>query len=60
MKSNAITQDREALLRLSKAMTPKERLVAFFKHSRLVCRLSLAGKLRRKAVLPRAKGLAVK
>lgn len=43
MKSKIIQEDREDLIRLCKAMTPEERLVAFYNHSRLICAVNQKG-----------------
>ena len=47
MKSRVLTKGQQDLIKLSKAMTPQQRLVAFLNHSRLVYRLYQAGKRHR-------------
>ena len=44
MLSDILKKDRAALIRLSKAMKPEERLVAFLNHSRLIHQIHQAGK----------------
>src|SRR3989338_3375595 len=44
MKSDILRQEHTASVKAAKAMTPKERLVAFFNHSQLVNRFYEAGK----------------
>ncbi|MBI3319095.1 MAG: hypothetical protein HYZ89_00690 [Candidatus Omnitrophica bacterium] len=51
-KSKILQQDRDNLVLLSKRMTPEERLVAFFHHSRLIRQLYQAGLSYRSAVRP--------
>ena len=44
MKQSALMRrDREELIRSAKRMTPEERLVTFFNHSRLLTQMYLAG-----------------
>jgi hypothetical protein len=44
MKESAVMQqDREDMIRRARRMTPQERLGAFFRHSRLITELYLAG-----------------
>ena len=43
MKSKIIQQDHDDLVRLSKSMTPQERLVAFFNHLRLMAEVHQKG-----------------
>jgi len=43
MKSRIIDQDREELLAISKAMTPRKRLEAYVIQSRLMARVGRAG-----------------
>ena len=59
MKSNILKANHKALIKANKAMTPQERLMAFYRHSRLLSKLARAGqKLRKRpakvshAVLP--------
>jgi hypothetical protein len=47
MKSHVLTKDQQDLIKLSKAMTPQERLIAFLNHSRLGHRLYREGKQHR-------------
>ena len=47
MKSRVLTKDQQDLIKLSKAMTPQERLIAFLNHSRLVHKFYRAGEQRR-------------
>ena len=54
-KSDILQKDRDSLVLLSKRMTPEERLVAFFHHSRLVHQLYQAGVRYRLAVPPPSK-----
>jgi len=49
-KSDILQKDHEGLLLLYQRMTPEERLVAFFHHSRLVYQLYQAGLRYRSAV----------
>lgn len=53
MKSALLQKDREELLALSRRLTPEERLVAFYEHSRLVAQMALAGVKHRAAKRPR-------
>jgi|GEM_PF-2056530 len=48
MTSDILKKDHEALIRLHKAMTPEQRLVAFLNHSRLIHQLYRAGNALRK------------
>ena len=43
MESKVLQQDHQDLVTLCKGMTPEERLVAFFNHSRLVNEVYQAG-----------------
>jgi hypothetical protein len=43
MISNLLTEEREALIRLYRNMTPEQRLVAFLNHSRFIQHLYRAG-----------------
>ncbi len=54
-KSEILQQDYDGLVLLSKRMTPEERLVAFFHHSRLIHQLYQAGARYRSAVPPPSK-----
>lgn len=56
MKSNILKQGYEALIKINKAITPQERLTAFYQHSRLMNQLARAGEKARKkpAQIPHA------
>ena len=47
MKSKILAEDHQDLIKLSQAMTPEERLLAFYNHSRLVHQLYQAGEAMR-------------
>jgi len=49
MYSKLIKQDQQALLEINKAMSPQERLMAFYYHSRLMSKLALSVPKRRKS-----------
>ena len=44
MKSNILQQDHQELVKINQKLSPQERLVAFYHHSRLLCQLSLLRK----------------
>jgi hypothetical protein len=44
MKSKLMQQDHDALIKMHKSMTPEERLMAFYHHSRLMMHVHEAGK----------------
>lgn len=43
MHSKILQQDQDDLIRISKSMTPEERLEAFYNHSQLMTQVYLAG-----------------
>lgn len=47
IKSKILKKDQDALIKLSKAMTPEERLMAFYHHSQLLHRLAQSNKKRK-------------
>ena len=48
MKSRILEQDRDDLVRLNRALSPQERLEAFYHHSQLLNQLSLIRKTGKK------------
>ncbi len=54
-KSEMLQKDRDNLVLLAQRMTPEERLMAFFHHSKLVYQLYQAGLSHRSAVRPPSK-----
>ena len=50
MKSEILEKDHEDLIALYKRMSPEERLVAFFNHSRLIGEVYQAGLTYRKSL----------
>ena len=44
MKSRILEQDHEDLLKINRALSPEERIKAFYHHSQLLTYLFLAGK----------------
>jgi hypothetical protein len=53
MKSAVLQHDREEILALSRRLTPEERLVAYYHHSRLIAQMYQAGVRARAAKRPR-------
>lgn len=47
MKSPILQQDHDDLIKLNQSLSPEERLVAFFHHSRLLSQLSLVRKVKK-------------
>jgi len=50
MESLILQQGRKDLIRISRSLSPEQRLEAFFRHSQLLIQLSLANKSNKKQV----------
>jgi len=53
MESNVLKKDHQALIDLSRAMSPEERLEAFYQHSQLLVQIQESGKVSSKRASPK-------
>jgi len=53
MESNVLKKDHQALIDLSRAMSPEERLEAFYQHSHLLVQIQESGKAFSKRASPK-------